>query len=115
MVEETLGNVINKPKAKTNRPKAVYSWSTADVQKWLHRHCSEYQSYAVNFAVHEVTGRTLLRITDNSLLRLGITNAEHRDAIWREILKLQLKNDIMEIRDNQKRNTNNMFYDYSIA
>ncbi|VEN57061.1 unnamed protein product [Callosobruchus maculatus] len=60
-------------------------------------------------------GRTLLRINDNSLLRLGITNDVHREAIWRQILKLRLKTDIMEIRDMQRRNTNNMFYDYSIA
>lgn len=102
--------------AKTNRPKAVYSWSVADVLKWLERHCGEYYNdYATNFFTHEVTGRMLLRINDNSLLRLGITDVEHRDAIWRQILKLRLKTDIMEIRDIQKRNTNNMFYDYSVA
>ncbi|KAJ8981902.1 hypothetical protein NQ317_007294 [Molorchus minor] len=100
MVEETL-NTSNRPKAKTNnnRPKSVYSWNVTDVQKWLRRHCS----------------RTLIRINDNSLLRLGITNTIHHEAIWREILKLRLKTDIMEIRDLQRRNTNNMFYDYSIA
>ncbi|KAL3273473.1 hypothetical protein HHI36_014916 [Cryptolaemus montrouzieri] len=116
MVEETPNTTNNKPKGKTNRPRAVYSWTVADVQKWLERHCGEYYDhYASNFAVHEVTGRTLLRINDNSLLRLGITDVQHRDAIWRQILKLRLKTDIMEIRDIQKRNTNNMFYDYSIA
>lgn len=28
--------------AKTTRPKAVYLWTEADVQKWLRRHCSDY-------------------------------------------------------------------------
>lgn len=27
---------------KTTRPKAVYLWTEADVQKWLRRHCSDY-------------------------------------------------------------------------
>ncbi|KAJ8915052.1 hypothetical protein NQ315_016027 [Exocentrus adspersus] len=117
MVEETL-NTTNKSKAKPNnyRPKSVYSWNVTDVQKWLRRHCGDYYLlYVENFIQHDITGRTLIRINDNSLLRLGITNVVHREAIWREILKLRLKTDIMEIRDLQRRNTNNMFYDYSIA
>lgn len=86
------------------------------MQKWLFRHCGDYYSlYADVFLKHEVTGRALIRINDNSLLRLGITDMVHREAIWREILKLRLKTDIMEIRDLQRRNTNNMFYDCSTA
>lgn len=87
-----------------------------EVRKWLLRHCTEYYNdYVDNFVQNDVTGRTLIRINDNSLLRLGITDATHREAIWREILKLRLKTDIMEIRDLQRRNTNNLFYEYSIA
>lgn len=41
----------------------------------------------------------MLRITDESLLRMGITNNRDREAIWREIVKQRLKTDIMEIRD----------------
>jgi len=68
MVEETLSSV-NKPKVsekcsmkyfvtvtfcyvlqkqvhsfqnKTARPRPVYLWTVADVQKWLRRHCSDY-------------------------------------------------------------------------
>lgn len=48
---------------------------------------------------HEITGRALLRMTDNSLLRMGIQNNRDREAIWREIVKLRLKTDIMEIKD----------------
>lgn len=53
---------------------------------------------------HDITGRSLLRINDNTLIRLGISNAEHRNAIWREAMKLRLKTDIMEIRDLETRN-----------
>lgn len=38
-------------------------------------------------------------MTDNSLLRMGIENNREREAIWREIVKLRLKTDIMEIKD----------------
>lgn len=48
---------------------------------------------------HEITGRALLRLNDNSLQRMGIQNNRDREAIWREIVKQRLKTDIMEIRD----------------
>lgn len=93
----------------------MYSWNVIDVQKWLRRHCSDYYLQYVEFFIqHDITGRSLLRINDNSLLRLGITNDVHREAIWRQILKLRLKTDIMEIRDLQRYNSN-MYYDYSNA
>lgn len=79
-------------------------WNVHDVQKWLRRHCGDYfQLYGDKFLKNDITGRTLIRINDNSLLRLGIVDVEHREAIWREILKLRLKTDIMEIRDLQRR------------
>jgi hypothetical protein len=58
---------------------------------------------------HDITGRSLVRINEITLLRLGIENAEHRQEIWREIMKLRLKTDIIEIRDLERRN--NMNYD----
>ncbi|XP_032518691.2 protein aveugle [Danaus plexippus] len=103
MVEESNSN-LNKSKTKTTRPKAVYLWSEADVQKWLRRHCSDYYNmYWERFHEHDITGRALVRINDNTLLRMGIINKEHREAIWREILKLRLKTDIVEIRDLERR------------
>ncbi|XP_060523117.1 protein aveugle [Cylas formicarius] len=112
MVEETINSVNNKPKVKTNKPKSVYSWNVIDVQKWLRRHCSDHCSlYMQNFIHHEITGRALIRMNDNSLLRLGITDPVHREAIWREILKLRLKTDIMEIRDLQIRTSSYYFED----
>lgn len=87
-------------KANNNKPKSVYSWNVTDVQKWLRRHCGDcFQLYGEKFIEHDITGRTLIRINDNSLLRLGISDMKHREAIWRQILKLRLKTDIMEIKD----------------
>lgn len=41
----------------------------------------------------------MLRLSDNSLQRMGIENNKDREAIWREVVKQRLKTDIMEIRD----------------
>lgn len=93
----------------------MYSWTVHDVQKWLRRHCSDYYpAYRNLFLQHEITGRALLRLNDNHLIRLGIKDKTDREAIWREILKLRLKTDIMEIRDLQI-DVYNTSYDYYIA
>ena len=40
-----------------------------------------------------------MRMSEGTLIRLGITHPEHREAIWREILKLRLKADIQELKE----------------
>lgn len=100
MVEGTPEN--SKPKVR--RPRPMNLWGVQDVVKWFRRHCSDYLSYQDLFTYHEITGRVLLRIDDDSLYRMGIENNEHRDAILREILKQKLKTDIMEIRELQLKN-----------
>jgi len=106
MVEEALTKEItsgqSKPRVKTTRPKPVYLWTVSDVLKWYRRHCSEYLVYLELFSKHDITGRALLRITDYSLQRMGITDNRDREAIWKEILKQRLKTDIMEIRDMER-------------
>lgn len=52
---------------------------------------------------HDITGKTLLRINENSLRRIGIDNEQHRMDIWREIMKLHLKTDMLEIKDIERR------------
>ncbi|EDW47902.1 protein aveugle [Drosophila sechellia] len=104
MGEETINSTQNKTRTKTTRPKAVYLWTVSDVLKWYRRHCSEYTQYEQLFAQHDITGRALLRITDSSLQRMGVTDNRDREAIWREIVKQRLKTDIMEIRDMERLN-----------
>jgi len=97
-------NHVNKPKPKTTRPKPVYLWTTTDVQKWFRRHCSDfYTVYSDLIAQHGICGRALLRMNDVSLERLGINNADHREEIWRQITKLRLKSDILEMKDMERR------------
>lgn len=41
-------------------------------------------------------------MNDVSLERLGIHNADHREEIWRQITKLRLKADILEMKDMER-------------
>lgn len=63
--------------------------------------------YHEKFLYHDITGRVLLRINETILLRLGIHNEQHRMDIWREIMKLHLKTDMLEIKDIERRNNMN--------
>lgn len=90
--------------SNTQRPKSVAQWSVVDVQKWLRRHCGDYYHlYCESFLEQEVTGRCLVRMNENSLMRLGIIHPEHRQFIWREIAKLRLRSSILDLRDQERR------------
>jgi len=90
--------------SNAQRPKSVAQWSVVDVQKWLRRHCGDYYHlYCEAFLDQDVTGRCLVRMTENSLLRLGIAHPEHRQFIWREIGKLRLRSSILHLRDQERR------------
>nr|CAG4643656.1 EOG090X0LJK [Ilyocryptus agilis] len=104
-INDDSQNPVNKPKPKATRPKPVYLWTTYDVQKWFRRQCSDfYMAYSELIVQHEVCGRALLRMNDVSLERLGIHNSDHREEIWRQITKLRLKADILEMKDMERRN-----------
>lgn len=89
----------------TARPKAVYYWTGPEVVKWFTRHCGEYsEQYAKLFELHDITGRALLRLSDDSLRRMGIEDDNDRDVILKEIMKQRLKRDIIEIKDLEHKN-----------
>ena len=48
-------------------------------------------------------GRSLVRLNENSLLRLEIVIPEHRQAILREISKLRLRTNILLLKDMEKK------------
>ncbi|CAG4942894.1 unnamed protein product [Parnassius apollo] len=61
MVEDS--SINSKSKNKATRPKAVYLWTEADVQKWLRRHCSDYYNlYWERF--HEETSDSISAFSD---------------------------------------------------
>jgi hypothetical protein len=85
----------------------LYFWNKGDVIKFLKRLCNEYgDEYAELFLKHEINGRALLRLNDNSLKRMGITDDNKRELILKEILKQKLKTYMIEIRDLELMNNN---------
>lgn len=94
----------NTLKSDEVRPKPVFFWNNTDVMKWLKRHCGEYYDlYYQQFVDHEITGRSLVRMSDVTLQRMGITDANHREDICRIVFKLKLKSDILEMKDLEKK------------
>ena len=93
-------NQLQRTRGKITRPKPYYQWSTAEVQKWLKRHCNEYfQKYSQLFIIHDISGKALAHMSEETLIRMGINSQPHREAVWREILKLKLKADIQEMKE----------------
>jgi hypothetical protein len=78
-----------------------------DTLRWFGRHLAEYNRYSNLFQNHCITGKALLRLNEDSLRRMGIRDDNDRDAILKEILKQQLKADIMEIKELE--NLNNVY------
>jgi SAM domain (Sterile alpha motif)/Tetratricopeptide repeat len=88
-----LGEIANSSKkisksanSATNRPNpnvnidlgAMSEWSVQDVGKWLVSIAPDYRVYAARFASNGLNGRSVLKLTDELLLKLGITNQFHR-------------------------------------
>lgn len=91
------------PVDENRRPKHLSQWSNADVIKWLKRHCEHfYEEYGHLFLEHEITGRSMCRITDDMLRRLGIEAQDHRDELRRIIMKLKLKSDMVKLKDLER-------------
>ncbi|XP_077496093.1 sterile alpha motif domain-containing protein aveugle [Amblyomma americanum] len=91
---------------KRARPLPVFFWETVHVMKWMKRCCiNHYTSYSTLFLDHEITGRSLVRLNDVSLEKMGIKDPNHRDELYREILKLKLKSNILEMRDLESKGT----------
>ena len=53
-----------------------------------------------------IAGRSLTRLSENSLLRLGVVHPEHRQEILRKISKLRLRSNIILLKDMEKRQQN---------
>jgi hypothetical protein len=100
-------NSVGASAPKATRPKSVCQWSVVDVQKWLRRQCGDYYHlYSEAFLEQDITGRSLTRLSENSLLRLGVVHPEHRQEILRKISKLRLRSNILLLRDMERRQQN---------
>ncbi|XP_058690269.1 sterile alpha motif domain-containing protein 12-like [Poecile atricapillus] len=72
-------------------------WSGAEVGSWLAAHGGGWR-LAELAREHGLTGRTLLRLTEGSLRRMGVTPRSRRRELLRELLRLRLQEEIRELR-----------------
>lgn len=86
------------------KPKPLYFWTSADVNKWWRKHgglC--YQLYGDLLTEHDVGGRTLIRMNEIKLEKIGITNVEHRHELMQHILRLRLKHEMADLKNLEQR------------
>ncbi|XP_069126876.1 protein aveugle-like isoform X2 [Argopecten irradians] len=101
----TQSTVKKTTKSKT---KPLYFWTCADVNKWLKKHCSQFHGiYGDLLLQQEVTGRTLIRMNEIKLERIGIAKAEHRNEFMQYILRLRLRHETGDLKnlDQKERQT----------
>jgi hypothetical protein len=86
------------------KPKPLYFWDSADVNKWLRKHGGlYYELYGDLLSKHDVTGRTLIRINDIKLEKMGVLDASHRHDLMQFILRLRLKHEMSDLRSLNQR------------
>jgi len=86
------------------KPKPLYFWSTSDVNKWLRKHGGVYyELYGDLLSEHQITGRTLIRMTDIKLEKIGILDTSHRHDLMQFFLRLRLKHEMNDIRNLNSR------------
>ena len=52
------------------------------------------------------SGRSLMRLSENSLLRIGVVHPEHRQEILRKISQQRIKSNMLLLRDMERRQQN---------
>ncbi|XP_068868015.1 sterile alpha motif domain-containing protein 10-like isoform X2 [Aphelocoma coerulescens] len=72
-------------------------WSGAEVGSWLAAHGGS-GGLAELAREHALAGRALLRLTEGSLRRMGVTPRSRRRELLRELLRLRLQQEIQELR-----------------
>ncbi|XP_041359948.1 sterile alpha motif domain-containing protein 12-like [Gigantopelta aegis] len=116
MEAEASKGLMMKPKDGTSglamrkgtkgKPKPLFFWTSADVNKWLRKHGGHcFDLYGDMLLENDVTGRTLIRMNEIKLEKLGIMNQEHRRDLLHQILLLRLKYEISDLKDLDQKGT----------
>ncbi|XP_071165998.1 protein aveugle-like [Mytilus edulis] len=103
-IKETSGT--SGKKTNKTKTKPLYFWNSFDVNKWLKKYGGKYfELYGDLLLSQEITGRTLIRMNDIKLERLGITSADHRREIIQHILRLRLKHEAIDLKNLEQKGT----------
>ncbi|ESP00737.1 hypothetical protein LOTGIDRAFT_158026 [Lottia gigantea] len=91
---------LNGKKNLKGKPKPLYFWTSADVNKWLRKHGGVcYDLYGDMLYQNDVTGRTLIKINEIKLEKIGITDVTHRKDMMQHILRLRLKHEVTDLKN----------------
>ncbi|XP_021370713.1 uncharacterized protein LOC110461535 isoform X3 [Mizuhopecten yessoensis] len=105
-VTSTASTQSTVKKTTKSKTKPLYFWTCADVNKWLKKHCSQFHGiYGDLLLQQEVTGRTLIRMNEIKLERIGIAKAEHRNEFMQYILRLRLRHETGDLKNLDQKGT----------
>lgn len=93
-------------KVTRSKTKPLSFWTSADVNKWLKKHGGHcHDLYGELFLQQEVTGRTLIRLNEIKLEKIGINNPQHRQELMHYILKLRLRHESTDLKNLDQKGT----------
>ncbi|XP_065843095.1 FERM and PDZ domain-containing protein 3-like [Oscarella lobularis] len=91
-----------KREEKTEKPpppQSVYEWREADVIGWLERLGSPFSDVcSLHIQNHAITGRVLVRMTDEKLKRIGIEDTVLRKRLLHRINLIRFHQEELELR-----------------
>ncbi|KAM4040232.1 sterile alpha motif domain-containing protein 12-like isoform 1-T2 [Anomaloglossus baeobatrachus] len=98
MAAPTQGLMAQESEDEEIWEKPVSDWSVQDVCSWLQYGPLQNAAGLVQAAYsHQISGRALLRLTDNLLQRMGIQQENLRQSILVEVLELKLQQEIQQL------------------
>ncbi|XP_030054460.1 uncharacterized protein LOC115466989 [Microcaecilia unicolor] len=80
--------------------KSVSQWTVEDVCEWLRHGCLEERSFLLEAVTyHAISGRVLLRLTDMSLMRMGLCQQSQRHEVLQAVQELRLQKELEDLID----------------
>jgi len=87
--KKTTKEKEKKAPKNTELPESVTDWDEDDVGNWLMTLGSEFGQYVPFFKENNITGKRLMRLTEEKVKLLGVSSMGHRDDIVAEIEDLK--------------------------
>ncbi|XP_065912620.1 nucleolar protein dao-5-like isoform X2 [Dysidea avara] len=79
-------------------PLQIHGWQNQHVQQWLHQLSEEfYNKCHTKFQHHAITGHTLLRLNEDQLKLMGISDSKLRETLAGLIAKLKVRQAQIEL------------------
>ncbi|XP_029452184.1 sterile alpha motif domain-containing protein 12-like isoform X4 [Rhinatrema bivittatum] len=80
--------------------KSVSQWTVEDVCDWLRSGSLEERDFLVEVVgSHAISGRALLRLTDQTLKRMGFHQKSQRHEVLQAVLELRLQQELEDLMD----------------